>query len=52
MYFEDRHLDVLDIIDDAFRNDMSALGGVLAGECAALCYGPDDAPPLEAQANV
>ncbi len=52
MYFEDRHLDVLDIIDDAFRNDMSAVGGVLAEECAALCYRPDDAPPPEAQANV
>ena len=29
MYFEDRNLDVLDIIDDAFRDDMTATGGVL-----------------------
>jgi tRNA(adenine34) deaminase len=52
MYFEDRHLDVLDILDDAFRNDMTATGGMLAQECAALCYRPNDSPPPEAQANV
>ena len=51
MYFEDRHLDVLDIIDDAFRNDMSAEGGVLAEECAAFYYKPDDTPPAGEQAN-
>lgn len=51
MYFEDRHLDVLDIIDDAFRTDMSVTAGVLEGECAAFCYRPDDDPPLEEQAN-
>ncbi len=51
MYFEDRHLDVLDIIDDAFRNDMSARGGLLAEECAALYYKPEDEPPLVQQTN-
>lgn len=51
MYFEDRHLDLLDIIDDAFRNDMSAEGGALAEECAAFYYKPDDEPPAKAQAN-
>nr|WP_321984150.1 nucleoside deaminase [uncultured Lichenicoccus sp.] len=52
MYFEDRHLDVLDILHDAFRRDMSATGGVLAGECAAFYYRPGDSPPDEEQANV
>ena len=52
MYFEDRHLDVLDIIDDAFRNDMTATGGVLRQECVALYYKPGDEPPEQEQANV
>lgn len=52
MYFEDRHLDIIDIIRDAFRDDMTAQGGVLAEACAALLYRPDDAPPPEEQANV
>ncbi len=51
MYFEDRHLDVLDIIDDAFRDDMSAEGGLLAEDCAALYYKPEDEPPPAQQAN-
>ena len=52
MYFEDRHLDVLDIIDDAFRNDTTAEGGVLSEECAAFYYRPDDRPPLDNQKNI
>lgn len=52
MYFEDRHLDALDIIDDAFRNDMTAQAGLLADECAAFYYKPDDHPPTDEQANV
>ncbi|WP_428390449.1 nucleoside deaminase [Lichenicoccus sp.] len=52
MYFEDRHLDVLDILDDAFRNDMTATGGVLEAECAAFYYKPSDDPPSDQQANV
>ena len=51
MYFEDRHLDVLDFIDDAFRNDMSAEGGLLAEECAAFYYKPEDEPALAQQTN-
>src|ERR1700735_945738 len=42
MYFEDRHLDTLDFIRDAFRDDLTLQGGVLAEECAAL-YGPPEA---------
>ena len=52
MYFEDRHLDAFDFIADAFRDDLVLIGGVLAVECAALYYGPDDQPPLEDQGNI
>lgn len=52
MYFEDRHLDTADFIRDAFRDDLEMTGGVLAGECAQLYYGPDDDVPLEKQGNV
>ena len=51
MYFEDRHLDTFDFIRDAFRDDLTMTGGVLAHECAAL-YVPPDAPvPKDAQFN-
>ncbi len=48
MYFEDRHLDTLDFIRDAYRDDLTLHGGVLASDCAKL-YVPRDAavPPAE-----
>ena len=52
MYFEDRHLGTIDFIADAFRNDIELIGGVLATECAALYYAPDDNPPVEEQDNI
>jgi tRNA(adenine34) deaminase len=52
MYFEDRHFDTMDFIRDAFRDDITIEGGVLADECAALYYGPDDDPPAEEQTNL
>ena len=52
MYFEDRHLDTMNFIRDAYRDDMEVVGGVMAAECAALYYGPDDDPPLEEQCNL
>ena len=52
MYFEDRHLDTMDFIRDAYRNDLQMTGGVMAETCAALYYGPDDDPPPEVQANL
>ena len=52
MYFEDRHLGVGDIMEDAWRDDVRIRAGVLADECASLLYGPDDTPPEEEQANV
>lgn len=52
MYFEDRHLDTMNFIRDAYREDLPVVGGVLREACAALYYRPDDDPPAEAQANV
>ena len=52
MYFEDRHLDTMNFIRDAYRKDMPVIEGVLRQECAALYYGPDDDPPAEAQTNL
>ena len=48
MYFEDRHLDTLDFIRDAFRDDLALEGGVLAEECARL-YVPPEAPVPRSQ---
>jgi len=52
MYFEDRHLDTMNFIRDAYRGDMPVVAGVLADECAALYYGPNDDPPLQEQGNL
>ena len=52
MYFEDRHVDTMAFITDAYRNDIVIEGGVLRAECAALYYGPNDHPPLEEQGNL
>jgi tRNA(adenine34) deaminase len=48
MYFEERHLSTVDFIRDAFLDDLTLHGGVLAAECARL-YVPQDAdvPPEE-----
>ncbi len=48
MYFEDRHMNVDDFIADAFKSDITLLGGVLGDDCAALYVGPDqDVPEAE-----
>ena len=52
MYFEDRHIDTMQFIEDAYRNDIVIEGGVLRAECAALYYGPNDDPPLGEQGNL
>ncbi len=52
MYFEDRHLDTMNFIHDAYRDDMEVVEGVLRDECAALYWRPWDNPPAEEQANV
>ena len=52
MYFEGRHLDTIDFIADAFRENLSLIGGVLREECAALYYAPGDQPPPQEQGNI
>ena len=51
MYFEARHVDTLDFIAKAYRDDISITGGVLRADCARLYYGPNDDVPEEAQGN-
>ena len=51
MYFEDRHMDTVDFIRDAFRDDLSLEGGVLAAECAALYFPPGADVPEDQQFN-
>ena len=51
MYFEDEHLDIFDYLRDAYKDDLSVTGGVLADECADLYFRPWDDVPEEDQAN-
>ena len=50
-YFEDRHLDTMDFIRDAFRNDLSLEGGLMRRECAAFYPPPDADVPKDEQFN-
>lgn len=52
MYFEDRNLDTVDFIRDAYRDDLSIYGGCLSDECAALYYGPNADVPEKDQGNI
>ena len=52
LYFEARHIDTLDFVTDACRNDVVIQGGALREECAALYYRPWDNVPREEQANL
>ncbi|MBV9250043.1 MAG: nucleoside deaminase [Acetobacteraceae bacterium] len=51
MYFEERHLDTVDFIRDAFRDDLVLKGGVLSQECARLYVPPDADVPESKQVN-
>lgn len=51
MYFEDRHLDMMDFVSDAFRDDLSVTAGLLGDECAALYIGPGEDVPKYEQYN-
>jgi tRNA(adenine34) deaminase len=51
MYFEGQHLDTVDFIRDAFRDDLSLENGLLARECAALYVPPGMEVPQEKQFN-
>ena len=52
MYFEDRNLNTMDFIRDAYKDNVELRGGVLGDECAELYYKPGDDPPQQEQANV
>ncbi len=52
MYFEDRDFNTIDFVRNAYKDDLQIKGGLLAEECAALYYGPDDNPPKDEQANL
>ena len=47
MYFEDRHLDTMNFIRDAYQDDLVVVEGVMREACAALYWGPEDTPPPE-----
>ncbi len=51
-YFEGRHLNTIDFINDAFRDDLEVVPGILGQQCATLYYGPHDKVPLAEQTNV
>ncbi len=51
MYSEDRHLDTINFIRDAWREDLVLDGGCLKKQCAALYFEPDDNVPIEMQGN-
>ena len=52
MYFEERNLDTVDFIRDAYRDDLSIEGGCLSDVCAALYYGPNGDVPETEQGNI
>jgi tRNA(adenine34) deaminase len=52
MHFEARHIDTLDFITDAYRDDIEIVGGCLRTECAALYYPPDAILSEDEQANL
>ncbi len=51
MYFEDRRLDTTDFVRDAYRDDLSLEGGLLAQECSPLYEPPDANIPNDEQFN-
>lgn len=52
MYFEARHLDTMDYISDAYRDDLSIEGGMLAHDCAGFYEARDAAVPKDEQVNL
>lgn len=52
MYFEARHVDTLEFVAKAYRNDLVIQGGILRAECARLYYQPGDLVPENEQGNL
>ena len=51
MYFEDRHLDTVDFIRDAYKDNLLLDGGLMVKECAALSVPPGAEIPKDQQFN-
>jgi len=51
MYFDAKHINAVDLIRDAFREDIEIVGGVLAEVCAQFYYHPGDNPPHQEITN-
>ena len=51
-YFETRHIDTLDFIANAYRDDLTFTGGVLRDKCARLYYAVDAVLPADDQGNL
>lgn len=51
MYFDVKHVNATDLIADAFKEDVTIVGGVLADQCAVFYYRPGDDPPVDEQVN-
>ncbi len=52
MYFEVRHINTLEFIAKAYRDDLTFTGGVLRQACAQLYYPVDAILPSDNQANL
>lgn len=52
LYFEARHVDTLDFVARAYRDDVTIEGGVLREACAALYWRPWDDVPEDQKANL
>jgi tRNA(adenine34) deaminase len=52
MYFDTKHINAVDLVADAFRDDLVIVGGILADRCAAFYYRPSDSPPIAEQDNI
>jgi tRNA(adenine34) deaminase len=51
MYFEDRHLDTMDFIRDAYRDDLRLEGGLLSEQSVRLYHRPGEPVSDDEQAN-
>jgi len=52
MYFETRHIDTLDFIAKAYRDDLTFTDGVLREDCVRLYYPPDAVLSADDQGNL
>jgi tRNA(adenine34) deaminase len=51
MYFEAKHVDTLNFVRNAYRDDLAVEGGILRDECSSLYYRPWDNVPVKDQGN-